>query len=393
MKKKPYGTARVVCFSILCVILTFVLTSALLGSVSMHLMTKQVPEAVDAVKLEELSVPLTSGEEVPMAKFIHDTYIKDDRITEQQIETILKEGTFTQEAADLIGEYSAYLQDPSKEFPEVTDDRILAALEANKALIQQQTGLYMTAKDQEKLRENLQQPLDNLNKTLDSTLHRGTSGFAAQAAVSLWTVAILGILLLVVFVWTLQIHARGKGFLGTGCKLFAITALIPSAVLLLSGLLSVWLLDYFRMQFLETPVQILRQSLIVTGALASLVCMAILVFGIIWNTAGKHARRKAAVQADAAYEGSGDIPEQTMPETAPEERELVTASVTSAPVSKPEPMPESAARPEPLPAQENAEPAGTRRFCRFCGQPLVNENAKFCYRCGKTQEETEKEHS
>ncbi|MDE5564505.1 MAG: hypothetical protein K2I93_05070, partial [Oscillospiraceae bacterium] len=33
----------------------------------------------------------------------------------------------------------------------------------------------------------------------------------------------------------------------------------------------------------------------------------------------------------------------------------------------------------------------TRHYCRFCGEPLVNSDAKFCYKCGTTQEQVKQD--
>ena len=74
-------------------------------------------------------------------------------------------------------------------------------------------------------------------------------------------------------------------------------------------------------------------------------------------------------ESDTEMTDSADVQNEAMDFDIPEEMET------------PQETPEAEA------AEETSEPEMKRQFCRNCGQPLVNPDAKFCYKCGHVQEQ------
>ncbi|MBR3629011.1 MAG: hypothetical protein IKN55_00860, partial [Oscillospiraceae bacterium] len=232
--------------------------------------------------------------------------------------------------------------------PLITADDIHSAMDFNDSTIRLHTGLNAAAELEPQVQENAAAACEAYNTAVTDTMTKGLSAFCLNAAVSRWIWYVLGGLLLVLLIWMTVIHVKGKKSVGTAFKAFSIAACIPCFVLLLWGALCVPLLGWTGTGYLQSAAKMLRGTWLMIGAIGVLGCIALFGIGAI---AGKIAVKRASAPAS--------VPAQ--PAQAP------------APAAEP-----------PAPAAETPQNL-TRRFCRFCGEPLVNNDALFCYKCGSKQ--------
>lgn len=348
MEQNKTHPARAVLLSILCVVLTLCLGTQLIATLTAHFYVKRgsIPQAVRSVSLDRLEIEEGNGQRKSAAQYILDHYVQDDRVTVDNVERVLRDGTFTDYAGDLVAQYNDYLRGEA-DFPELTADSVVGLIEENEGLIREETGLQFLEPDKEKLRQELAQPLDDTNRVLEHSLYVGVSGISARAQAKLWPILLLSVLLLAVFVWLITIHVRWKGSAAGACKVFAVTLCIPCLVTLLIGAAGGVSLSKLHLEAFTESFAHLRPELLMTGGIGVLFCIAVFGAGMLLGL-----RRKAPLPAAPSDES--------------------TQALRSAPfLQKPE-----------TPSED------VRRFCRFCGKPLVGPDALFCYQCGQSQTET-----
>ncbi|MDE5754468.1 MAG: zinc ribbon domain-containing protein, partial [Oscillospiraceae bacterium] len=162
----------------------------------------------------------------------------------------------------------------------------------------------------------------------------GKKGVLLRVAVSVWIEILLGILMILLLAWMIQIRIRSGKSAGTALKIYSITTVIPCIILFLSGLLLSWI---FKCIHLPSELGIiLRGGTLLFSGTGILLCVILFCSGMVWNTI----HRK-------------NFPAQ---------------------------MPASESVPD-MPAPEITK----REFCRFCGKKLINPDAQFCYQCGSRQ--------
>ncbi len=346
-QKTFWSMKKYILLMILCVICVFFLASGLLMSLTLrhYVKTAAIPEAVETIVLKNVKVYGKDGTRKTLAEYILDEYIQDNRVSVDEVQEVLNQGTFTDFIVKLTERYNQYLADGG-EFPEIDAQEFIDLLEENADLIYEKTGLHFLAPDKEKLKNNLNQPLKLLNTVLAHTMYKGVKGFCLRTAVSFWIQPVLIILLTGAFVWMLMIQIKGRKRIGTTFKIFGITAGIPSIIIFLTGLLL-----SFVVYLLHLPTELgtaLRGKTILFSGFGLLICIALVALGTLWNRIAKKFPRKELEKTP--------IPEEQFPEnTEPEPEEI------------------------------------QRQFCRYCGKKLVNPNARFCYHCGKTQTEKNKQ--
>ena len=339
---KIYSMKKYILFTLLCTCSIFLLTAWLLICMNLHyyVKTDAIPQAVESVMLENIKIQNPDGEEVSLAQYILDEYIQDDRISVEEVQEILHNGTFTDFAAALTEQYNQYLA-KGGEFPEIDAQEFVSALEQNADIIYDKTGLRFLDPDKKKLKENLDHPLTLVNNTLESYMYKGVKGFFLRLSLAFPTQIVLVLLLAAALIWLILIHIRSMKKIGRAFKLCSIAASVPCFVLFLTGLLMSKILNLIHL-----PAELstaLRGQTVHFSGVGLLICILLFLIGILWN--------------------------------------LVTFKPELAP---PEQSTQSVDMPKPI-----ASPAVSRRqFCRFCGEKLINPDAQFCYQCGKVQNQT-----
>ena len=350
-KEIIYGMKKYIFLTLLAVLGVFVLTSLLLICMTLryYVKTAAIPQAVESVVLENVQVSQPDGSEKSLAQYILDEYIQDDRITVEEVQEVLHEGTFSDFAAVLAEKYNQYLTEGG-EFPEIEAQEFVTLLEQNTDLIYEKTGLRFLDPDKKKLKENLNHPLDTLNHALESYMYKGVKGFFLRIAGSFWAEILLILLLGAALAWMIIIFMRGRKKIGTALKVYSMTAVMPCIVVFMGGLLMSWL-----MELIHLPAELgsaLRGKTVVFSGIGILICIVLFCFGMLWNL----------ISAKPA-------PSREVPEVKP--------------ASPSKDMPAPLDRTQPLPVIPETP---KRQFCRFCGKKLVSPDALFCYRCGKAQD-------
>lgn len=348
MKTRERKTGKVVGLSILCFILTLLLGGGLLLSLCMRhaVQERVVTAAVEKLPLEEISMNDES-----LAQYILDEFIQDERVSVENVKTVMRDGTFSAYMAELTEKYNAYLTEGG-EFPSLQAEDFVQLITDNEALIAEETGLAFLEPDKQKLRENAAPLAAQWNR-----MDQGIPRFAVKSAVSVWLQAVLGLLLIAVLVWMIVFYVRGGFRSGTALKVFSIALFIPNLCLFVMLVLA----DAFGGAFLQESRGLLYGSFLPFAGGGALISVLIFCTGVIIS------RRTAKPALTDAAEG--------MLETAEEKTaELVEMLEQNATGIKEELV------------QAEEECSDKRQFCRNCGQPLVNPDAKFCYKCGNVQE-------
>lgn len=383
-EKKPFGTGKVVGLSFIAVLLTVILTVLLLGCMAArYFVYHKQASAVSMVPLDQV----TFSDGTTPASRIKSRYVSDPKITESTVQHILRDGKFSAQIGDLFGNYCEFLADyPQGEFPEVTVGDVQELLRNNDETIQLHTGIHDFSENSGELISAVKPDLDAWNAKMRDTLDTGAKANLLRTIISQWVWILLGGLLLMVLIWLIVIHVRGQKRVAAAFKTFAIAALIPSMVLFLCGMFGTKLLNGSAYALYADAFEAISSTPKLIGGLANLACVAIFGIGVLCNAAAS----KKAVSTDAIM----PVEPMRVPEPAAEPVTEPAAPVTepAAPVTEPItepdiPVIETEIVTEPEPADE--EPVIIRRFCRFCGGELVNEDAKFCYKCGKPQEPAE----
>lgn len=350
---KSKNNIAVVLLSILCFILTMILTSALLGTLTLrrYAINRTIPTAVSKISLKDITVRDDSGKNFSAAEYIMIYYIKDERVTLENIENLLEKGSFSDFAYTLAEKYNRFLLKEG-DFPELKAEDFVELIEQNEDLIYQETGLEFLEPDKEKLRKNLDDTFQILNPVLDRSLNRGVSGFMVHSLFSVWLEAVLAVLLAGILVWMIFIYASRRRNVGTGLKVFSIAAFIPCFLELLSALILPMLLNWSGLKVLKTFCANLTAETLLFSIIGILGCAVLFGIGILFGIFAKHPEETEVPVYDAA-DFAGEAVQNSVP-------------------AIPDP---------PAPPSETVQ----RRFCRNCGQPLVNPDALFCYKCGNQQ--------
>ncbi len=359
--ERKTGRAAVALVSILCFVLVLICTLALVIAVSARhcVTTRALPEAVAASSFAELNIGGRTA-----AQIVLEDFIADDRVTLEDVEHLMEEGTFSEYGADLVGRYNTYLAEGG-EFPQLNVNEFVLLIEQNEDLILERTGLEFLEPDKEKLRANLSASIDSYNQELKQSVGSGIGGFGARAAVSVWLEVVLGLVLIALLVWMIVLYVRRSCRVGTALKVYGVAAFIPCILLVICGLAGVPVLKALEAIFAAGVAAPLAKSVAVTAAVGSLVSVLLFAIGFFMN---RMAKKPAAVTAEPSPEPAAEVPE-----SVPEEESAPAAEETPAE--------------EATPAAEPEEEPALRRFCMNCGGPLVNPDAKFCYKCGNVQEE------
>lgn len=343
-KKNQKSVAGV---SVLCVLLTMLLTACLLLSVEirMHAVRNDFPKATSVLQLDRVNI---SGRS--LARVITEDYIQDSSIGEEQMKNVLREGTFRHLFGNKVYEYNEWLLSGGEgAFPQVTVDDCILAIKNNYGLLYRETGFQMTSETE--MRGLLEAPVTDLNDRLSRTYEKGLLAFFLKASVAGWFWIVPSVLLLAVLIWLTVPYVRsGRGF-RRALMVWGMAAFVPSLVLLGIGFLGRRVLENTAIP--DTYVQ-LEYVLGSVGSFATLACLFLISLSTFRRKGDK---KEMASLPVAAPEESGQqetvAPEEHAQsgEAAPEEDEKVI-----------------------------------RHYCRFCGELLVNNDAKFCYKCGKPQE-------
>ena len=360
----PYMKGKSTALTVICVILTFVLCTLLLGCFALHRFVYDEPVRKAFAKIDLTEVTLSDG--TPLVMKINRDYIGEGILAEDKLVKILQGGTFDNwvgEKAEAYVQFIAGDDHSGAEFPDIMTPEIETLINDNDSTIRLYTGLHEFAAENPQIMVNMKPDLERWNKHMRATY---TTGFKANllfAAVSRWIWYVLGALLLALLIWMIVICVKSQERVGTALKRISVTCFIPGTLMLLWGLLGGLILRIAGYGYLSATVNALHSAPLLTGGLCCLASTALFIFGILWNTA-------AAALQNLPRRERKPAPVRTAPQPIP-------ASAPAVALTKPaEPVTES-----PAPVT-----GGSRKFCRFCGGELINSDAKFCYKCGKAQE-------
>ncbi len=285
-----------------------------------------------------------------IAEMICDEFINDERITTDNVQALLADGTFQDFIAEVEVSLNGYLLG-SDDISLTTED-IISLLDENEDLIYDTIGLRFLEED----REILTEQLDTLFEGGTLSSYLSTSGLNYLS--SLWLMVIDGIFLLLFLLALLSTYRQRK--LGIAVILYAVAGIIAVAfdLLMLISLQSL-ILEYIdeSLQYILTP---LVTDGIYPAMIGGIVSLAILGIGILMCALQK--TKKVVLSTEEP------LPEYDHQDSMPSAPHVTLVDTSPAPIPE-----------EELP--ENSE----RHYCRHCGQLLVNDNAKFCYKCGTPQ--------
>ncbi len=365
--KKKASKVRVVLLSVLCCILTLVLSTLLVIAVTARQFaeTNSLAEATEELDINDIRIQ-DGGKTVTAAEFILDHFVEDESVNVEDVEAVLEEKNITRFAAEIMEDYTVYFLDGGK-FPVLQTEDFLSLMEEMEDDIYEATGLRFGNGDMEALEEDLDDALDDINGVLKHSVGEGVSGFMARALFSVWLEVVLGILLLGILIWMLLTYAGNSCRAGSALKTFSITGFVVCVLLLLGALLSSLALEWAGVAFLNPLVGAFACLLLVNAGIGAGACIVLFVVGVLCSKL---------------------IPVRTVP-------------VEELPVSADAPMPDAAdTAPAPeTPAVQPAEeiPAEVpvqaetpqARFCQHCGKELTIPDARFCSHCGGVQESAE----
>ncbi len=397
--KSVYTMSKFLLLSSACLLLTFVITSELLVSLITwrSLRYNELPNAVASVHLEDITIEKNENEKESLAQYILDNFVKDDRITAEQIQKILESGDFTTWAGWMVSKYSDYLSDTNdekSEFPELSEEDIIALIEENADLIYQETGLRFLEPDKEKLLDTLKAPVEEIDEHLDNSLNSGAGGVLTKFFLSwqCWTVS--GIILVLLLMWEIVIHKRSQKRTGSALQAYSIAGALPCLAFFLAGTCSALLLNLADMPFLQDSAKAIKGTLTAVGGIGMLVCIVLFVAGMTANLVSAQLLTETQENSvpeydplDSETESALETEEIHIPETVPpsedtESEEELPPPVPLVKVSAPEPTVNLTKVSDTKPPQK---PIVTRKFCRFCGKSLLMQDALFCGNCGKSQ--------
>ena len=239
-EKKPFGTGTVVFLSFLCVILVIAAAAALLGCVMAGSLVQRDDLALAGSSIALEQVTCADGTSLPA--YINRTYLMDERISDDKLSNILRDGTFTQWVGEKTEMYAASIAAGNTFPPQIQPDEVAQLLERNDSTIQLHTGIHDYSQENPRTIERIKPDIAAWNGRMNDLLGNTLSGGLVRASVSLWIVWVLCVVLGFALILLVLIHARGQRRLGTAFKTFAAAAFVPSAVLFLAGLLGKWLL-------------------------------------------------------------------------------------------------------------------------------------------------------
>ena len=355
--------------TVLAFLLVLLVSTLLIGCVTAyrHVYYDPIADAAASVPLQDVTVRSQDGSKITLAQYINDTYIKNERISETNVKNMLRDGDFHLRVGEHYGMIAQYIalhrshpEDVS--VPEIMPADVYYAITLNASTIRLHTGLNDATELEAPILANVEADCVAYNAKLTNTLTKGLSAFLIDAAVSHWVWYVLGGLLLALLIW--MIVMQKKQF-GTAIKTFSIAAGIPCLVLLLWGALGTTIVKLMQMGYLQNAVRILRGTWLAIGALGLLGCVALFGIGAI----------ASQIAAGKAAPAPAPVPAAEQPVEKP--------AVTAEPAADPTPVVDTVTDAAP------AEDAPKRRFCRFCGEPLVNNDALFCYKCGTQQAKVE----
>ncbi|MDE6005555.1 MAG: hypothetical protein K2G88_09245 [Oscillospiraceae bacterium] len=179
-EKLIYSKPKYIILIILNIILLFFLTVILLTCMTFryYIKSSEIPKALGKIILEEIKIEQDDGSKKSIAEYMLEEFSHDDRVSQEEIQEILEDGTFSDYIILAVEQYNHYLADGG-ELPE---------LDTN----------------------NLKYPIKLLNKKLESVMYKymykSKTGFFLRIAVSIWIEIILAILMLLLLAWLIIIQ-------------------------------------------------------------------------------------------------------------------------------------------------------------------------------------------
>lgn len=362
-ERMPYTKGKATALTVVCVILTALLCTLLLGCFAAHRIAYDEPVKDAFAKIDLTEVTLSDG--TPLLTKVNRDYIGEGVIAEDKLAKVLRDGSFDDWVGEKAESYVQYIAGDDHSgpcFPEIMTPEIEELITQNDSTIRLYTGMHDFAAENPQIMRNMKPDLENWNRSMRDSLSTGFTAYLLFAAVSRWIWYVLGALLLLLLIWMTVITVKSQDRVGTAFKRYAVTCFVPGILMVLWGLLGGLILKLAGSGYLQPTVDTLHSAPLLTGGLCCLASIALFILGVLWNTAA------------SAIEGLPRREKKPAPvaHTAPQP---IPAPVSAAAVTEPVP-----------PVTEPAAPVAARNFCRFCGGELVNADAKFCYKCGKAQE-------
>ncbi len=350
-KERTQGSRfGIVLLSILWVILTLVCSTLCVSCFVLYRTAQNdtLSKAVGDIFDSKQSSDLRSG----VAEYILDEFVGDERVSLENVERLLGDGTFGEFAEEIIADYNRYLKEGG-EAPTLDAEEFVGLIEENADLIREETGLQFLEPDKQKLRQNL----DGIFKEADPIMEVVVGNDLVRTVFSIWPAVIFSALLALILLWMLIIYVKNRFRAGTALIIYSIAGMIPCLGMMVQTAVNAFSLRSLHLAFLNSFIRPFNEDLLLCGGIGVGIAVFLLILGIVLNR-------------------------MTKPQTIPAASEIQYDPMDSSPVRAD----------IETPVMQTAEPTFAetampqRKYCRNCGQPLVNPDAKFCYKCGNVQE-------
>lgn len=331
-----------------------------------------------------------------LSEYIYENYVTESVVQLEDVENVIRELDINQLLLDKMDNYQAFLEGDEKVLQTLEAKEIIQLIDDNEDVLLKELGMIISDADKLELADQLREPLDEYNDTMQSAYGgtvRRMGAVIKYSWVTFW-IEIAAILCLLVRWCIVFCHGRGRA--GHGVRGFGITLIVPTAPFLLGGI-ACKLCDTFLPSGYDAIASICgavaRPMLIVggVGVLGGIVllCLANIMLAVTAPKALVPAAGDAVdaspIMAEVPTPPQPEAPAEVAPETipvpagnVPEETPVETPEEPAIPVA-PQEAPLAA---DPAPAPE--APASSAPVCLACGAEIRDPaTQKFCMKCGQ----------
>lgn len=229
-KKRPRKAGYRIFHSVLCVIAALLLLLCIncTAFVRHQLRYRRLTKALrNNTRISDVSVPF-SGKTV--ADRIREEYVHDDAVTADDVAKAVDSVEIPAFIADKLDLYADMLRGKTDKVVKVQPEEVIGRLEAHEADLYKNSLILIEDNDKAEIRSSLEEPLGELNRSLDrvygSPALRALARFRASGWRVLLDIALMGLLL-----WRWAVVRRNSGRNAeSALKGMGLTVLIPSAL-------------------------------------------------------------------------------------------------------------------------------------------------------------------
>lgn len=385
--KQPKSKGYVIGHSIVCCILTVILTFSLLGvGIGRSLIHSDLfPEVIEKTNIATFPVGAfvdSSDLKQTLAEYLHEEYVTDTHITVEEVENMVESLGVEKLLLDKTNAYLALLRGDSDEMVTLKPEEITTLLETKKDTIFETLSIRVKDADLQTLTEKLEDPCDDWNRNMDrnygSKLARSVSRFESSLA----CFALFLIFILALMIRWCVVYRRGRGRAPQGLRASAITVLVCAAMVLIGGIAclicSASLADEFTS--LIDLTHGIGTRLALFGGVALLASVFLLILSNLLLMMG---RKTPVTNTEAENIEHSSVMQEIQVDPTPASNDLTgpygAPTVPEAPIA-PTPSTPAAAPAETPAALRKEEPA--LAVCPSCGTQATRPTQKFCMSCG-----------